>query len=95
MAFSVEHRATDLSWSSQSLPSGALIHGTIVENDRHHDGLAAATTNQQEDTCTHDNDKTNEQLINRGQYMVVILVSVLLVIRKILVANGSTNDALD
>ena len=96
MAFSVEHRATDLSWSSQSLPSGALIHGTIVECGHYCNGLAAAaTTNQHKHTYTDDNDETNEQRLNRGQYMVVILVSVLLVIRKILVANGSTNDALD
>ena len=76
--------------------SCAFIHGTVVENDRRYDGLAAAaTTNQHKHTYTHDNDETNEQRLNRGQYMVVVLFSVLLFIRKILVANGNTNDALD
>ena len=96
MPFSVEHWAIDLSLSSLSMPSCAFIHGTVVENDRHYDGLAAAaTTNQHKHIYTHDNDETNEQRLNRGQYMVVILFSVLLVIQKILVANGKTNDALD
>ena len=76
--------------------SCAFIHGTVVENDRRYDGLAAAaTTNQHKHIYTDDNDETNEQSLNRGQYMVVVLFSVLLVIRKILVANGSTSDALD
>ena len=57
--------------------------------------VASAKTNQHKHTYTHDNDETNEQSLNRGQYMVVVLFSVLLVIRKILVANSNTNDALD